>query len=345
VKELMERGGATWPAGRSSGGVQLAHVQVLHALGRDVEAGRILGGYSQRRPDNTRGLQLQVGFLADSGRYDAAHEMAARIRRQSGLRNDLRVQAEVDAVRGRLGEAVGHLRDLRDQALALGHVGAAVEVAAAAATLRLLAGDSSGVGEVEELLTRQAVDSLDVLSRPYLPLALFYARAGRPHRARAWLNRYDEEFPTEFRGPDRWMLHRVRAAALAAEGQPRRALAELQRASALPALRVGLFEEPTIRLSDHPDLARLYLQLGQPDSALAVYRRYLAVRSLTRLAADAFERGPSLEAIVAIHARRCDRRLAAAAYAELAKLWRDADGVLHPRVEAARRELSARCPG
>jgi serine/threonine-protein kinase len=341
VKSAMERGGAYWPAGRSSGGVQLAHVQVLHALGRDAEASRILAEYTRHRPENTRGLHLRIGFLADSGRYQAAHALAAQLRRQSGLRNDLRVQAEVDAVRGRLDEAVGHLRHLRDQALALGHTGAAVEIAAAAARLRLLGGDSSGPSEVEELLARHPVDSVDVLSRPYLPLALFYAQAGEPGRARAWLRRYEQEFPPEFQGPDRWMLHRARAAAFAVEGEPRQSLAELREALRHPALRVGIFEESYIRLTDHPELGRLYQQLGEPDSALAVYRRYLAARSLTRVMADAFERGPTLEALGALYEQRGDRRLAVAAYGDFAELWREADARLQPRVEAARRRVSA----
>jgi tetratricopeptide (TPR) repeat protein len=340
LKRLMEQAGTSWPAGRSSGGVQLTHVRLLHELGSDAEAARILEEYSRRRPESTRALHLRIGFLADSGRYEGAHALAGRLRRQSSLRNDARVQAEVDAVRGRLGEAVGHLLDLRDQALALDQVGAAMEIAAAAARLRLAGGDSSGVSEIDDLLARHPVDSLDVLSRPYLPLALWYAQAGQPRRARAWLRRYEREFPPEFQGPDRWMLHRARAAAFAAEGNPARSLAELREASRFPALRVGLFDEPYIRLSDAPELGRLYQRLGEPDSAVAVYRRYLAARPLTRLVADAFERGPTLEALGALYDQRGDRALAVAAYGDFAALWREADAVLQPRVEAARRRAA-----
>jgi tetratricopeptide (TPR) repeat protein len=140
------------------------------------------------------------------------------------------------------------------------------------------------------------------------------------------------------------MLHRVRAAAFIAEGNPTQALAELREASRAPALRVGLFDEPYIRLADHPELGRLYQQLGEPDSALAVYQRFFAARSLTRIVADAFERGPALEALGALYEGRGDRRLAAAAYREFAGLWRDADARLQPRVEAARRRAAALSP-
>jgi tetratricopeptide (TPR) repeat protein len=341
VKTAMEHEGGSWPAGRSSGGVQLAHVEALHAVGDGAEAARILAAYTRRRPENTWAMHLLIGFLADSGRYAAAHELAGRLRRGSGLRNDLRLRADADAVRGRLDEAVAHLRELRDQALALGQPGAAVEIAGAAARLRLLAGDSAAAAEVEELLARVSLDSLAPLARPWLPLALFYAQVGRPADARQWLRRYEREFPAELRGPDRWMLHRARAAALAAEGDPRRALAELREASRFPALRTGLFDDPYLRLGDHPELARLYHRLGERDSALAVYRRYLGARSLTRLAADALECGPALEAVAALHQARGDRPRAAEAYGEFASLWRDADARLQPRVEEARRRAAA----
>ena len=70
----------------------------------------------------------------------------------------------------------------------------------------------------------------------------------------------------------------------------------------------------------------------------------MAARSLTRIAADAFERGPALEAMGALYEGRGDRRQAAAAYGEFAELWRDADGRLRPRVEAARRRAAALSP-
>jgi hypothetical protein len=56
---------------------------------------------------------------------------------------------------------------------------------------------------------------------------------------------------------------------------------------------------------------------------------------------DAFERGPALEALGALHEEQGNRRLAASAYADFVGLWREADAPLRPRVEAARRRASA----
>ena len=72
-----------------------------------------------------------------------------------------------------------------------------------------------------------------------------------------------------------------------------------------------------------------------------MYERFLAVRSLTRLTADAFERGQALEALGALYEKRGDRGRAAAHYRAFAELWRTADSQLQRRVETARRRAAA----
>lgn len=85
-----------------------------YALGNLAEARRLLTQSAQSQHPIL--LRLQVGWLADSARYEEVHEVASRIPRKTGLHNDLKTQAELDAMRGRLAEAVTHLRQLRDQA-------------------------------------------------------------------------------------------------------------------------------------------------------------------------------------------------------------------------------------
>jgi tetratricopeptide (TPR) repeat protein len=301
----------------------------------------VLEDISRRQPEHPRILRARAALLADSGEYEQAHALAARMRRDAGLHNGLRVQAEVDAIRGRFDEAVGHLRDLRDQALALNEIAPALEIAAAASRLRLLAGDAAATSEVDELLARHEIDSVDVLSRPYLTLALLYAEAGDARSARGWLDGYEREFPVAFRGPDRWKLHRARAAVHRVEGRAKDALAELRQAAGAPPVRVGLFDERHIRTNDHPELARVYEGLGSVDSAVAVYERFLAVRSLSRPTIDAFELANAHDRLGALYEQRGDAARAAAHYGRLARLWRQADASLQPRVAAARRLAAA----
>src|SRR6266852_28760 len=266
---------------------QMVLVSVLYALGEDARAQRVLDGADRRFPEHPLLLAARAGLFADSDRYDEAHALAARIHRDDPVRG-MRLEAELDAARGRLNEAIGHLRELEDGMLARHDVESAIEIAAAIGRLRLDEGDSAGATEVDVLLGSNPLDSLDVLSRPYLSLAQFYADAGRPSRARRWLIAYEREFPSALRGPDRWRLHRARAATSRAEGTFKEALPELRQAALAPALRVGLFDEPSVPMAGYPELPRLYEALGMRDSAIVVYERYLSVRSVSRMGIVAF---------------------------------------------------------
>jgi serine/threonine protein kinase/tetratricopeptide (TPR) repeat protein len=337
AEAVLEEGRVRFPSAAN----QTTLIHVLHAQGKDAEAREVLADISQRLPEHPRVLRAGAALLADSGRYEQAHALAARMRRDAGLHSGLQVLAEVDAVRGRLDEAVGHLRDLLDQALGLREIAPALEVAAAAGRLRLLAGDAEGTSEVDDLLARYDIDSVDVLSRPYLSLALFYAEAGRARSARAWLRAYEREFPPELRGPDRWKLHRAWAAVHRVEGSLNQALTELRLAARAPAIRGGPFDALHIRTFDHPELARVYDELGRADSAVAVYERFLAVRSLSRTTIDAFELANAHDRLGALYERRGDRARAALHYGHLARLWGEADASLQPRVARARRFVAA----
>jgi tetratricopeptide (TPR) repeat protein len=316
-------------------------ITLLYGQGKNTEARAVLDELSRRYPDHPSVLILRVSLLADSGRHDDAHALAAQIRRSGGARTDLELQAQIDAIRGRLDEAIDHLREPQEQAVARADLGRALQIATAIGRFRLLAGDSAGAFEVDRLLARHPMDSLDVLSRPYLPLALFYAEAGQPRRARAWLYAYEREVPSQFHSPDRWMLLRARAMTHRAEGSLAKALAELREAARVPAIRVGLFDDPSIRVGDHPELARIYDELGARDSAIAVYERYLAVRSLNRTAPDAFELGRALQRLGELYEARGDSARAAAHFRRVAELWRDADVALQPRASTALRRANA----
>jgi tetratricopeptide (TPR) repeat protein len=238
-------------------------------------------------------------------------------------------------VRGRATEAAGHLRELAAQALATGEPAAAVAIAAEAARLRLRAGDAGGVAELEALLAAHPLDAVDALSRPYPTLALLAAEAGDAPRARRWLAAYERAVPPAWRGPDAWLLHRARAAAHAADGRPTAAIAELRRAADAAPLRVGRFDDRALRVTDHPALARVYEAAGLPDSAVAVYERYLAVASLARTLPDALELGPALERLAALEARRGAPARAAEHRRQLAALWRGGDAPFRARAAAA----------
>src|SRR5437764_10754067 len=106
-------------------------------------------------------------------------------------------------------------------------------------------------------------------------------------------------------------LLRAQAAMQGAHRRIGDAIASLRDATHVPAIRIGIFDDPEIKITDHPELARYYESLGAPDSAIAVYERYLAVTSVNRATTDAVELGPTLGRLGALYAARGDRARAA----------------------------------
>jgi tetratricopeptide (TPR) repeat protein len=322
-------------------GNQLTLVRVWHARGERGKAAALLAELARRYPAHPFVLDARARLLADSGRYDDAHALAAGTRGGGSLADGRRLQAELDAARGQVAEAVGHLRALQSDAVTRGDLGSALELAAAAGRLRVAAGDPAGAAEVDALLARHPIGVVDVLSRPYLPLALLYAETGQPRRAWQWLDAYARELPPGFRGPDRRTLHQARAAAHLAAGAPAAALAELRAAERAPALRGAQLDDEFLPAGARPEAARVHDALGAADSAIAAYERYLGARSLGRPAVDALALGPALERLGALYERRGDRARAAAAYARVAALWRDGDPAFRDRAHTAGRRAAA----
>ena len=91
-----------------------------------------------------------------------------------------------------------------------------------------------------------------------------------------------------------------------------------------------------------PDLARAYDLAGSPDSALAVFTRYLETPDLTpeRTAADAAYRAGTLKRLGELYEANGDRARATSYYTQFIELWKDADPELQPKVAEVRRRLA-----
>jgi hypothetical protein len=120
------------------------------------------------------------------------------------------------------------------------------------------------------------------------------------------------------------MLQRTRVAVLIAAD------------SAATALRVLLEREPDrvwsdwldpieFRIHQRPELARIYDRLGQADSAITVFERYLNARVLYRSDLDAFHLAPTLKRLSTLYHQRNEAARARHYSERLRKMWRDAD--------------------
>lgn len=320
---------------------QMVLAQLLYSLGNDRGAAEVLDDASRRYPVHPVVLAERVRLLADSGRYEEAHALAARMSNDAAFVSRLRLQAEVDAIRGRFHEAISHLRDLERESLTRGDRGQALELAVAAGRLRLAAGDAGAAAEIGDFLARWPITSIDVYSRPYLELARFYAAANEPSRALAWLDRYEREYPAAFRGPDRWLFLRARAEIEAAHSKLADALGTLREAAHAPPIRVGLFDDPGIATANDPEAAWLFERLGERDSSIAASERYLRVHALNRTSVDAVELAPALTRLASMYDAAGNRPRAATYYRRFAMLWRDGDSAQRQQAAAALKRATA----
>lgn len=301
-------------------------VSVLHALDQDAEARAVLDAALDQWPTNPFLGMDRAHFLATAGRYRDAHDVARRLEHGYTSPFALRAEAVVDAVEGRLDEALDHLEELRDDHIAVALLTPALEVAAAIGRVWLVAGDTArGVKQLEDFLVRHPLHSLEAAERPYLSLALFFADARRPDRARQLLADYDALVPGSFKGPDRWMQRRVRASLLLASDSPDLALSELREAAKSDRIWTHWLDHLLFLPADRPDLARVYDRLGQADSAIVVFERYLNAKVLYRTELDAFHLAHALRRLAILHAQRNQPARAAHYQRPLQELWRNAD--------------------
>ena len=299
---------------------------VLYALKREDVAREVLHEAVDQWPTNPLLGMDQAHFHAVEGDYRTAHDAVTRLHGGYTLPFALRSKAVFDAVEGRLREAIDHLDDLRRDHLTHSSLAPALEVTAAIARLRLVAGDTLDARKrVNDFLRQHPLTALDPAGRPYLSLALFFADARDPDRARQLLAEYDTLVPARFKGPDRWMQQRVRASLLMALDSAPLALDELLEARHTDRVWSNWLDNPLFGADERPELARAYDRLGQPDSAIAVFERYLNKRVLYRAEMDAFHRAHALQRLAELYEQRNQWAQAQSKRDELAKLWQTAD--------------------
>ena len=304
-------------------------VNVLHVLGRDDEARIVLDRASNQWPTNPFLGMDRAHYLARDGNLRGAHDLAAQMERSYTTPFALRAQAVFDAAGGRVGEAIDHLEMLRAEHVAADMLAPAIEVATAIGRLHLVAGDTAaGIAQLERFLARYPADSLPAAERPYLTLALFFADAHATQRARELLHAYQTHVPERYRGPDRWMQLRTRAALLMSLDSAHAALAVLREAGAADRIWSHWLDNLLFAPDARPELARAYDRLGQADSAIAVYERYLDTRILYRSEMDAFHLAHTLHRLSVLHAQRGNRDRAAHYRSRLDAWLGDADGAM-----------------
>jgi tetratricopeptide (TPR) repeat protein len=182
---------------------------------------------------------------------------------------------------------------------------------------------------IDSVLARFPMDSLDPLSRPYLPLSDLYVATGEMARAERTLAEYERVVPEQFRRGDYQSLY---SKALLAWGKR-----DFSRA--ITGFR-EYHDKWGGNITGMYELARTFDDMGQPDSALATYQSYVAspepgAAGRQWFLATAYRR------LGTLYQDKGNKDKALEYYGKFTALWKDADADLQPKVAEVKRKMSA----
>jgi len=170
--------------------------------------------------------------------------------------------------------------------------------------------------------------NLPVLDQPIETTGYAYAVAGDLAKARDYLARAEARLQRETgANPFTWTLPALRARIALAEGRGDEALRYLRQA------------KPPCDVCIAYEIGEVFDRVGQPDSAIAHFERFLNERRTFEFRFQLARRGIVTLRLAELYDVRGDRAKAAEYYARLVDLWADADPHLQPRAAAAARRL------
>jgi tetratricopeptide (TPR) repeat protein len=305
------------------------------ALGKYDEAKETFRAWEDNLPDDPRIPEYRMRFAAIRGEYVEAEVGIHALREQHSGEPRWRAETSVDLatlarLQGRLAEAERHLDDAISVQVEQGWTAPAManSIVQGSMDLRFKDDTAAALRRVEA-----ALDSIPVPDRPYGSLVSFYASAGQTEQARAYLAEFEERAEYEGRSFRR-ARHAYLGRIAVSEGRLEEAIAEYRSSDRLDWNPVRAL----------PKLAFAYDQAGEPDSALAVYERYVTTPWLYRDWDDSWWLAWAYERLGALYEQRGDTAKAVSYYGKFVELWEDADPEFQPRVETARRAIEALSP-
>ncbi len=291
---------------------------------------------SKTRGDPYVGM-VDVAFLSARGEYDSA---AAVVQRVQDARRDSpnwrtmtsAALATLATTQGRLAQADAYLQAAvqSSEAERLPERALLYEVGRAGLDLWYRGQPERARRKADAALQRWPLERLDPADRPYLELAIFWAEAGRPDRARALMAEYDRLAPEGTKRAAATLRHAALGSIALAERRPAAAVSEFR-----------LQDQGDCEVCALGDLGRAYDNAGQADSAIAVYERYTGKPYVYRMFPDAIWLGRTYYRLAELYEERGERAKAAENYTKLVQLWQDADPELRTKVLDAKARLKA----
>ncbi len=309
-------------------------------LGDLAAADRTVALYVRRFGERPEAFWVKHFIDAQRGDW-AAVERSARNLEQQGVSPLWRARAsaglsDLANLRGRLAEAERQRANAVAAFLEQGNVWAPLDAATFGVRIDVQTRRNAerALRRLDDALKQHPLAEIPPLNRPYLRIALLYAQAGQPKRAREIVTQYEADVARELRGDDSRARASIDGFTALAERRYDAAIEQLRRANATGACRP----------CGETELAGAFDQAGQPDSAIVHYEAFLATPTWNRLTQDAYERASTHERLAELYELRNNRAKAIEHATKFVELWQDADAELQARV-AAKRELLRRLRG
>jgi len=279
----------------------------------------------------------RAAFLFARAHYDSAAALVDSVARANPTQGDLTqtalgMKAAIAITHGQLNEGVKLANQSAAMSASSGSPLARLAVAVNTAVIDGFIRESKekALADIAAGLAQNPLSSIQQLDRPYVGLAQVYAIAGRPDRAREMLADYEQD--TQGIAPD--VLAATRHQLLSAI-----AMAEGRYMDAAREARAGDFGSCTICML--PTLGIAYDAGQQPDSAIAVFTRYIESPALlNRVGSSQFFLAGSYKRLGELWEAKGNREKAAHYYALFIDLWKNADADLQPKVAEVRRRLA-----
>ena len=304
-------------------------------LGHPDSAERTLDDLAKLAPSNLEIVPLRMEIAAARQQYDSAMAILAANRARlesdkSQISNALFTAAYIAKTRGRIREARGYLHEGWVDGGAAGLKEAPLMDAIDAANLLAwYLGDRAGATRLlADSLAHHPVDSIAELSDPMVNLVRVYAVANRPDQASAMLARWQAAHRRVTYADDSVRAAAMRGDIALAHGKPAEALAQYRAADATGC-----------RVCNLPLIAQAYDRLGNADSAIAVFTRFVETPAPGRVYTDGDYLGGAYKRLGELYEAKGDRQRALGFYMKFVNLWSKADPELQPKVAEVRARI------
>jgi tetratricopeptide (TPR) repeat protein len=319
---------------------QIGLIRTLGGDGRLDEAGRLASTGRQRLPRSSVNFDISMAsVLWGGGKLDSAARVAAGA--MGGASEPMQratvsdIQVRIAAARGKLADAdrfaAAQVTSGREAGAPGFALNAALDAVVRTAWYR---GDRvSASRQLDEALKAMPLASMEPVDRPFGPLVDAQLSVGKLDAAKATLADFTKAYTAIGTVPDTNMRSQIEGAIALAEKKYDVAVAK--------------FRERTIDMDfgcrttcESPRLAQAFDMGGRPDSAIAVYEKYLGTKDMGRVYVDGIFLGPSIKRLGELYEAKGDRDNAAKWYAQFVDLWKNADPELQPSVKDVQSRLS-----